>query len=196
MQAGTHSSSLDGTGAHTRRRERQLTVRGYTHMNHPPTAKAVYGVGGGCAVNWFSILGGSRYHFGRRWGETTAPSTYQFGNTARSIGSPAPIHPTLPARTHPLQRELGARSHRSYRSGRGVSASAKFGCRLQTQPHQPSCRLAPTLVASRHRSAHPKTGAPAHGQRIPTQNHPPTAKAVYGVGGGCAVNWFSILGGS
>ena len=29
-QAGTHSSSLDGTGAHTRRRERQLTVRGYT----------------------------------------------------------------------------------------------------------------------------------------------------------------------
>ena len=100
----------------------------------------------------------------------------------RSIGSPAPIHPTLPARTHPLQRELGARSHRSYRSGCGVSASAKFGCRLQTQPHQPSCRLAPTLVASRHRSAHPKTGAPAHGQRIHTSNHPPLL-----IGFGCGM---------
>ena len=53
-----------------------------THIEPPPTAKAVYGVGGGCAVNWFSILGGSRYHIGRRCGETTAPSTDQFGNTA------------------------------------------------------------------------------------------------------------------
>ena len=44
MQAGTHSSSLDGTGAHTRRRERQLTVRGYTHMNHPPLLRQFTGL--------------------------------------------------------------------------------------------------------------------------------------------------------
>ena len=77
----------------------------------------------------------------------------------RSIGSPAPIHPTLPARTHPLQRELGARSHRNCESGRGVSASAKFGCRLQTQPHQPTCRLAPTLVASMAPERTPEDGS-------------------------------------
>ena len=65
-------------------------------QNQSCVGKAVYGVGGGCAVNWFSILGGSRYHFGRRCGETTAPSTDQFGNTAAQhrLAGPYPSDPT------------------------------------------------------------------------------------------------------
>ena len=41
----------------------------------PARSQAVYGVGGGCAVNWFSVPGGSRYHLGRRWGQKKQAAT-------------------------------------------------------------------------------------------------------------------------
>ena len=114
-------------------------------------------------------------------GDAVKPPHHRLTNLVtrpRSIGSPAPIHPTLPARTHPLQRELGARSHRNCESGRGVSASAKFGCRLQTQPHQPTCRLAPTLVASMAPERTPEDGSASSRSEDTHIEPPPTAKEL------------------
>ena len=107
-----------------------------------------------------------------------------------------PIHTHSKHPTTPLRARMVYRKRSFVRERHGVSASAKFGCRLQTQPHQPTCRLAPTLVASMAPERTPEDGSASSRSEDTHIEPPPTAKAVYGVGGGCAVNWFSILGGS
>ena len=101
-------------------------------------------------------------------------------SSARPTGETTPMSARTPYALHlthtPRSVRMVYRKRSFVRERHGVSAPAKFGCRLQTQPHQPTCRLAPTLVASMAPERTPEDGSASSRSEDTHIEPPPTAK--------------------